>query len=156
MRNTSLTFKQAIYAQDTDEVFIVLVEIDHDDFASPIRVCNDSVDITSNGDVYLAYPFQIELPSDEDGDMPQARLTIDNVDRSLTASIRAIQTPPSVRIMVVLVSDPDVIEIDLPGFVFTNISYDALTITGTISIESFMNEPFPGDVFTPTQFPGLF
>jgi len=156
VRSTSLTFRQAIYAQETDEVFIVLLEIDHADFASPIRVCNDSTDITSNGNVYTAYPFEIELPTDEDGDVPQARLIIDNVDRSLTEAIRSIQSPPTVRIMVVLVSDPDTVEIDLPGFVFTNISYDVMTITGTISIENFLNEPFPGDIFTPTQFPGLF
>ena len=156
MRSTSLTFREAIYSQQTNEVFIVLVEIDHDDFASPIRVCNNSEDITSNGNVYVAYPFQIELPSDEDGDIPQAQLVIDNVDRSLTEAIRSIQSPPTVRIMVVLVSDPDTVEIDLPGFVFTNISYDVMTITGIISIENFLNEPFPGDIFTPTQFPGLF
>jgi hypothetical protein len=156
MRTTSLTFRQAIYAQETNEVFVVLVEIDHADLASPIRVCSNDTDITSNGNVFTAYPFNIELPSDDEGDMPQARLTIDNVDQSLTASIRTIQSPPSVRIMVVLASAPDVLEVDMPDFVFSNITYDAFTISGTISIESFMNEPFPGDVFTPSQFPGLF
>lgn len=156
MRATSLTFRQAIYAQETGEVFVVLVEIDHDDLPSPIRICSNDVDITSNGNVYVAYPFNIELPSEEEGDLPQARLTVDNVDRSLTEAIRTIQTPPSVRIMIVLASDPDTIEVDMPDFVFTNISYDAQTVTGTISIENFMSEPFPGDVFTPSQFPGLF
>jgi len=156
MRNTSLTFRQAVYGQETDEVFIVLLEISHEDLDSPIRVCNNDSNIESNGDTYIAYPFNITLPEDSADDFPQARITIDNVSQDLTAAIRTIQTPPTVRIMVVLASDPDTIEVDLPGFIMTNISYDAKTITGTISVENFMSEPFPGDLFTPTRFPGLF
>lgn len=156
MRNTSLTFRQAIYSQETAEVFIVLLEIDHEDLASPIRVCNNDTDITSNGNVYIAYNFDIQLPTDEDNEAPQAQLVIDNVDRALTQAIRTVQTPPTIRIMVVLASNPDIIEVDMPDFLLTNISYNASTITATISIENFLQEPFPGDLFTPTQFPGLF
>ncbi len=156
MRTTSTTFRQAIYSESTDETFIVLLEIDHTSLAAPIRVCKNDVDITSNSNVFTAYNFEIELPSDEDGNIPQAQLSIDNVDQALTEAIRAIDTPPSVRIMIVLGSDPDTIEVDFPDFVFTNISYNAFTITGTISVENFMNEPFPGDVFTPSMYPALF
>jgi len=156
MRNTSLTFRQAVYAQETAEVLIILLEIDHDDLDSPIRICKNDTDITSNGNVYLAYNFDIQLPTDEDNDVPQAQLVIDNVDRALTQAIRTIQTPPTIRIMVVLASAPDTLEVDMPDFLLTNISYNASTITATISIENFLQEPFPGDLFTPTQFPGLF
>ena len=37
-----------------------------------------------------------------------------------------------------------------------NIEYNADTISGDLTIESFMNEPFPGDSFQPSLFPGLF
>lgn len=155
MRNVSLTFRQAVYTQETNEVFLILLEISHTSL-STIRVCNNDVDITSNGNVYTAYNFKIELPSDEEGDVPTAQLVIDNVDQQLTFSIRSITTPPTIRIMVILASSPNTIEIDMPDFLLTNINYNEYTITGTISIENFMSEPFPGDIFTPTQFPGLF
>jgi hypothetical protein len=58
--------------------------------------------------------------------------------------------------MVVLSSTPNTVEADFPVFKFTEITYDALTITGTISIEDFLLEPFPGDSFVPSLFPGLF
>ena len=86
----------------------------------------------------------------------RANLSIDNVSRDIIASIRSIQTPPSVTMEVVLGSDPDTVEASFPDFELQHIGYDALTITGDLGIESFMSEPYPGDIFSPARFPGLF
>lgn len=156
MRTTSLTFRQAINAQNTEEVFIILIEISYGTPATYIRICSGGQNIISNYEEYVYYPFDLSLPSDEAENVPQAQLTIDNVDQSLIEAIRNLARAPGVRLMVVLASDPDTIEVDFADFVFTNISYDALTITGTISVENFMSEPFPGDTFVPSNFTALF
>ena len=48
-RDVSLTARQAIYAQETDEAFIVLLTIDHAELSDPIRVANYDVNVVSRG-----------------------------------------------------------------------------------------------------------
>ncbi len=157
-RNPTLTFKQALFAQETDKVFAVLLEIRS---GTPpnyeyIRANNSGEDITSNSEIFPYYPFDINLPSDEAENVPQAKLTIDDVDQTLIEAIRELDHAPTVRLMVVLADNPDTVEVDFADFTFTNIGYDALTITGTISVENFMSEPFPGDTIVPSKFIALF
>ncbi len=156
MRNTSLTFRQAIHAQQTDELFIILIEIIHSSLPTPIRINNSGTDIVSNGDTYTFYPFTIEFPDDEDNQVPQARIVIDNVDRQQIEAIRSLTSSPTLHMMVVLESSPDTLEVDFPGFSLTSVDYDVMTISGTISIDDFMTEPFPGDCFVPSDFPAAF
>jgi len=59
------------------------LQIDHPELTSPIRVINDTQDLTSNGYVYIAYPFEIVLPDDFENQLPKARLSINNVGKDL-------------------------------------------------------------------------
>lgn len=155
-RDTSLTFRQAVNAQETGEAFLVLIEIDHDDLTTPIRVTSDGVDTVSNGNTYTAYPFEISLPDDQEGSVSAAKLTIDNIDRVIVEAIRSISTAPTVTISVVLGSDPDTVEATFPNYEFRQIEYDAMTVSGDLSLKTFMSEPYPGDAFLPSTFPGVF
>ena len=155
-RTLSSTLKAAVYGQETDEVLVVLIEIDHADLANPIRVCSNAGDVVSNGNTFVAFPFELTLPDDQDNAAPRASLRIDNVDRQIVQAIRTIGSPPSVRIMVVLASDPDTIEADWDGFTLRVASYDALTVAGEILTDAFEDEPYPAASFTPGRFPGLF
>jgi hypothetical protein len=155
-RNVSDPFRQAVFAQETGEAILVLMEIDHPDLAEPIRVTHNDIDVVSNGSTYIAFPFQIELPTDSDNKAPTARLTIDNVDRRITETVRQIQSPPTVDMRVVRGSDPDTIETEFPQFQLRNITYDAQTISGELNVEQFAAEPYPAGRFTPAEFPGLF
>jgi hypothetical protein len=155
-RSVSLTARQALYAQETGEVFLVLLTIDHADLASPIRVSSDAVDTLSRGDTYVAFPFRLSLPEDGDDRPPRARLAIDNVDRTIVQSLRQIGSAPRVLIEVVRGADPDSIEAAFPDFELTDAHYDALTVQGDLTLESFLREPYPAALFTPADFPGLF
>lgn len=154
MRDTSLTFRQAVHARETGEVFIVLLEIT--DGVDTTRLSSDAVDTVSNGETYQAYPFDITLPDDPEEGVTKARITIDNVHRDIIAWIRGLASSPTVNIRIVAASDPDTVEAEYSNFELTNVHYDALTITGDLGIESFMGEPYPGDTFLPSRFPGLF
>lgn len=155
-RTVSSIFKSAVFGQQTDEAFILLIEIDHADLSEPIRVSSDGVDTVSNGNTFVAYPFEISLPSNPETGVSQARLTIDNVSQTIITSIRNISDPPTATLQIVLASDPDTVEVEFSGFELRNVQYDVFTITGDLSIESFMSEPYPGGSFLPSTFPGLF
>lgn len=155
-RNLSSGAIAALNAQETDEAFLVLLTIDHDDFSVPIRVCSDAVDVTSRSNSYVSFPFDLVLPDDTDNQSPRARLTIDNVDRQVVQAIRQIDTAPSVLIEIIRAADPDTVEASFPDFIMTDISYDALTVSGELTLEDFTAEPFPAGVFSPAEFPALF
>lgn len=164
-RDTSVTFRQAVYGQQTDEVLLVLLKIDHEDFSGlgldPLRFTNDGVDTISDVDggseTYVAYPFKIVLPSNVESGITHGSIVIDNINRDIVSAIRQIGSEPcEVSIWVVLASSPDTVEAEFTGFRFAKISYNDFDVSGEITIESFLNEPFPGDTFLPGTFPGLF
>ena len=155
-RSPSNTFREAVFSQQTTEAFIVLLTIDHDDLSTSIRVCLNSTDIVSNGLTYQGYYFDISLPDDSDENISSGKITIDNVSGQIIDGIRLLDTPPNVQIDVVLASDPDTLEATFPDFQLTDVTYDALTIQGNLSIQNFMNEPYPGGIMGPNNFRGLF
>ena len=155
-RDTSLTFREAVFSQETGEAFIVLVTIDHDDIVESIRVCSNATDIVSRGDTFLACPFEFTLPDDSDERISAGSITIDNVSSLIAKGIRLLTTPPTVKLEVVLASSPDSVEASFENFELIDVQYDANTIKGNLSIQSFMTEPYPGGIQGPANFPGLF
>ena len=158
-RSTTTTFREAVFAQQTGEAFIILITIDHDDLATPIMVCSNSEDVVlarNGGETYVAYPFGFSLPDDTDEKISSGTIIIDNVSADIAKGIRALTTPPTVTIEIVLASDVDTIEAVFDNFELIDVQYDALTIQGNISIQNFMNEPYPGGIMGPANFPGIF
>jgi hypothetical protein len=142
-------------AQQTSEVWLVLLTISHPDLLEPVRVVNNNENITSRGNEFIAFPFEIDLPG-EDPDMPsKARLRIDNLDRRIVNIIRSITSPPSISLEVILASYPDVVEIGFEGLVMREVEYDAQAVTGDLVYESIFTEPITSTM-TPSRFPGLF
>jgi len=148
----SQTFKAAAYAQQTDEVALVILAISHADLAATIRVVNNTENITSGGNEYLAAGFDIKLP-DDDG---KTTITICNVDRIMVQAIRSIESRPTVTMSVILADHPDTVEVGPYIMELSEATFDAFTVTGILTFDDFLDEPYPGDKFTPGQFPGLF
>lgn len=155
-RSVSQPTKQAIYDQETDEAFLVLLTLSHEDLASPIRVVNNGVDIVSNGDTFQGFPFDINLPSELEAEAPSAKITIDNVDQQMIVAIQSISSAPAIKLELVRSGDTDTIEAVFDNFKLTSIEYNAESISGTLTIEDFVLEPYPNALFSPANFPGLF
>jgi hypothetical protein len=155
-RTVTQAFKQAVFAEETEEAFLILLTIDHTDLSAPIRVVDNMQDITSRGDLFVGFPFEIALPSDTDDGPPRARLRIDNVDQSIVQALRSISSAPSVHMELVRASDPDTVEADFPDFELKVGRYDVLTVEGELGQESYLAEPYPAGRFDPARFPGLF
>jgi hypothetical protein len=149
-RTLSNTATAAVHAAETGEAFLVLLEI------GAVKLVNNYADITHNGDTYTAYPFAIVLPDDSDDNTPTSQIEIDNVGQAVIALLREATTPPAVVIKVVLADSPDTVEAGPFNMTLREANYTAHTVTCTLAYEDVFNEPYPGDAFTPANFPGLY
>lgn len=156
MRPLSSVARRALFAQETDQVFLLLLTIAHPSLTASIRCVDNTEDIVSRGETYIAFPFEITLPDERDETPPRMRLRIDNVDRSIVQAVRTIQSPPTITLEVVLAASPSTIEARFDGFQLRQTTYDALTVEGDLEAEAVLSEPFPAGSFIPSDFPGLF
>ena len=155
-RSLSPAVVNALMAQETDEGFVMLLTINHADLAQPIRVASTSTNFTSNGNVYQAFPFEVNLPPEQEDRPPQVTLTIQNVDRQIVQAVRSISSAPTVDMSVVMFSAPDDIEVGPFSFTLNGIGYDRLTVSGQLGYEEILSQPWPEGSMNPTGFPGLF
>lgn len=158
-RTLSSAMKVMASAQETAEVLLALVTISHPTIiGGPLRVVQDMQNLTSNGNVYTAFPFSVQLPDDQDDGVAQVKLSIDNVDRSIMVALRSLPptSPPTVQVDLVLASQPNTVEISFPNLTLRNITGDALTIEGELRMDEEDLSTFPQDSFTPQDFKWLF
>lgn len=153
-RELSPVFTAAINDETTDEVPLVLLTIDHPDLAEPIRVVSDIENITSQGELYAGLPFEIEFPGESADSPGEARLAVDNVDRTIIDTLREIDTAPTITIAVVLASQPNTIEFSFDNMTLRDASYDVHRITGVLRFEDVADDPIC-ESQTPERFPGL-
>ena len=146
---------QAVNASSTDVAFWFLLTITPNGQA-PIRFVNNNVDVVSRGDTFLAYPFTLQLPTDDDQKVPTVTLTIDNVDRAIVESIRGQLQPPNVKIEVITSAYPDIVERTIDFLSLRSVDYNSLTITGSLEARGILNQRFPKESYTASVFPGIF
>lgn len=152
----STEMQTAMFSQETDDGLLVLLTITHDDLSTPIRVVANGEDITSRGNSFTAFPFEILLPSDEPDSPPNAQLTIDNVSREIGQAIRTISSAAAVLIEVIRLKSLDTVELSFPSLNLRNVRFDAGKVTGDLTSEDLQIEPYPADTFNPSFFPGMF
>ena len=153
----SSTVQSEMFAETSGDGYLVALTLDHESFALPIRVVDNTENITRSGDLFVAYPFIIDLPSTDGSKKPAARLKIDAVDRVIIASIRGANGPISVQIDIIRVEDPTgPPEITYTGFRLQDVTYDAFEIEGYFVLRDLDQEPYPFRRFVPAYFPALF
>lgn len=156
-RNYSTTWNRTTNAVSADEFPLVLLQIDHADLITPIRVVNDRTDVTSNGNLYQAYAFNITLPDDPETGIGKAKLTLDNVGKELVTWLEAanFSNPVTVTISQILRSAPNNVEWSVT-MDLQNISVDQLTVSGELGFGSFLDVPGVAVVYNKQTAPGLF
>ena len=156
-RTLSAAARRAIFAQQTGEAFILLLELSHPSLVDPIRVCANSADVTSGGLLYSRFPFEVTMPSETEDAPPTVQLRIANADRQIVQAVRELSgAAMTVTLSIVLASSPDIIEAGPFVFALRNVTYDAAWVEGTLMFEDVLNEPYPAAMFTPARFPGMF
>lgn len=168
MRSLSSAALKAMFSEETGDYPIMLLTIAHATLPTPVRVSSDPTQRLSATDTEVVYgtvsrstqyiwiPFQLTLPGESDDSTPRAAISIDNVSRELTSVIRNLDSPPTVGMELVMASSPDVVEAAWPDFDVSPIDMDELSISGTLTLDLLIGEPFPGGTMTPGYFPALF
>jgi hypothetical protein len=122
---------------------------------TPLRVVNNTEDIISRGNTFLACGFEIILPNDDGESMPTVKLTIPNADRQIVEWIRGFPVAPNLMLEIILSNQPDVVERSVDWMTLTNVTYDALQISGTLAVENVLSGGFPSEKYSPVRFPAL-
>ena len=155
MRNLSPNFLAAIYAQETDQVFLSLCRLSHPDWDEDLRLVADWQDVTHQGETYQAFAFQVALPDDEDAGIPVARWVADGVNREIVQQLRGITGAIQAEIKWVLASQPDTVEAEIAGEI-ASVDYDGRTVSGALTVEPVLEEQFGYKMLTPKTAPALF
>lgn len=155
-RSLSPAAARAILARETEEVFLVLLELAHPDIET-VRIVNNTVAVERTEGTYQPYPFEAVLPDDTDQASPQVMLRIDNCDRQVIRKLRELAGIPKCTMRVVLASDPNRDEVGPFAFSILNVEYDALVISAAIGYEEdFLNQSVPAQRYVPSTSPGIF
>lgn len=157
MRQLSATALQAVMAQNTAEVFLSLLRIEHPDLAEPVLLVYDSQVLVRSDGTYMPYPFQILLPEQSDTQVPTVTLTVDNASLEVNNQIRSLVGPPKVTFMVVLASSPEVVEAGPFEMSLLSAVVNAGSISGTLGQEmDIFGQQVPGPMYLPSNSAGLF
>ncbi|NDV51549.1 DUF1833 family protein [Salipiger sp. PrR003] len=156
MRQVSERLLAAVYADASAAVLVPLVQLSHPDWGDPVRFVRNDEPVAHAGEEYLPFPFEITLPDDEDEGFPVLKWTASNVSREIIGQFRAITGEVLGRVVYVLTSHPEIVEVGPFEVEITGIEYDALTISGVMTIEPILQEQFGYLEMTPGTTPALF
>lgn len=147
--------RRNLLATSADEPFLVLLEITHPDLSVPVRVVNDTVNITARGNEYVACPFALILPDDVAEQVPKAQLRVDNIGRELTQWLEYSNGGKGAkcRIIQCLRSDPDVFEYDMT-LDMSGIAIDNLAVTADLGFQNTMMQAAVAVRYDPKTTPG--
>jgi len=156
-RSLPTTVITAVNSQTTTRVFLVLLEITHSDLAT-FYLVNNTENITSGGNTYIAFPFAVTLPPDDPALQVRARLTLSHVTTELNIlrTLAGQRERPSFTLKVIDASAPNVILQSVSGLIAASVSYNADAMHIDPTIDNFLTEPFPSATFSPSPFPGIF
>lgn len=159
MREISADGMRALFAQETDEVFVFAVRLSHPDWLEDALMVADEVDMIVGVDTYVAFPFTTSLPPQQEGSLPSVQLSIDNIERQYVERIRNTLIPPKAEVSVYRRSfdGSNTKESDTLKLTVVSCAYNVTALTLTLALNAdYLNEPATKDRFVPSNTPGIF
>lgn len=156
--------RQQVQSSQVQDVILVVLDITHPGSdtvpATNIRVVNNNESITWDGNLYEAASFKFTPPSQEEGEASAARLSISNIDRRIVEVVRSINSSPKVEANIVFVRYDDTVpaverEAGPWTFDLSQVSYNAKTVTGTLSFNFKPKQTLSTVRVSFNNFPGL-
>lgn len=145
-----------LLSQESDDPFLTLLTLEHEDFVAPIRLVNNSVDILSRTNTFMAFPMRITFPADDGETARVFKIEFDNVSLALVEQMRTVLTPITVTLEMILASMPDAVQMSQGELKIQNITYNSSKISATIVLDTFLNTEVTSERYIPQNFPGLF
>lgn len=154
-RDVSSQFRENAYNQTDTDGILVLITIDHTDLTSPIRIVNNNESIVSNGNTFEPVAIKVTLPSEIEGQISNAKLSIDAVDRTIIYAVRSISSAPDITLEIVKISDYDTIEVSY-DFQLRNINVKGSRVDGDLIFQTYTREKISSLEYTTVNTPGLY
>jgi hypothetical protein len=156
-RTYSAQYKSTLAKVSGEETPRILLQIDHPELSSPIRVINDTINLTSNGFEYIAFPFEVTLPDDFENKLPKATLSISNVGKDLMFWIESTAggQGSTATFSQVMRSRPNQIEWSISMSLF-NVLATNMDVSAELGFENLFAKPAVSIQYRPTNSPGLF
>lgn len=172
MRRLSLNARMMQDDLVSDQIYVVLIEIDHPELPRPIRLSTDNADRIQADppiygtrsswrganpitDPYLWIVASALLPGDQDDTPAAATIALENLDREMVRLVRSFTAPATVAMAVVLAATPDQVEAEWTDLRIVSADTDAGEVLLSISREQIEMEYFPSGRMTRDRFPGL-
>lgn len=160
MSPISAAARQAMYSQETEEVLVALLTLDHPDVPGqgdfPYRLASNTEDVVSNGETYQAAVFEMQPPDEDPTRQNSITLVVPGPPGDLVEDLRALLNTPTLDIDTVLASDPDTVLRSWPEITLREVNADNLSVSFTLQYERLWEKPFPRDRYSVRNFPGLF
>lgn len=156
MRNFNDAELREIFAEETGEIFLCLLEIDDPTLVDKIYAVNDTQDIISNYIKYTAFPFEVTLPISDGESAGILQFSISNVSVKLIELVRKMRDPVTVRMKVILASEPDDVKVDLRYMQLKSITADAQLLTFSVSGPAFLSDTFPSHTYSRSAYRALY
>jgi hypothetical protein len=156
-RTYSAEYKSTLAKVSAEETPLILLEINHPELDAPIRVVNDTQNITSNGIEYIAFPFNCILPDDYENRLPRARLSISNVGRDLMFWLETTDggNGSTATFKQVMRSRPNQVEWEITMSLF-NVTATNLEVSAELGFENLFAKPAISTFYRPETSKGLF
>lgn len=145
-----------LFAQESNDPFLILVTMTHSSFSSPIRFVNNQEQIISRGNTFQSFPVKITLPIDDGDRAREVSLEMDNVSLEFIDELRSITTAVTVKLELVLASLPDQVQMVLEDLKINSITYNKARIIARLIVDDFLNTELTCERYSPNNFPGIF
>lgn len=142
--------------QESGEVLLTLLTLNHPSFAEPVRIVNDTSDIVSRGILFKAFPFKVVLAPDDGQSKREINIVLDNVSLELIGFFRSVTDRIPANVELIMASLPDEVQMGFDDLAVTNINYNSETISAVLGMDDFLNTEVPSESYTPSLYPGLF
>jgi len=166
-RDISASLRRELEKQESPETILAFLTITHPNLNDPIRVVCDPEDFILNGETYIGFLFEWGILSDSQP-TPEARLTVQNVDRVIGDTIRTLVGPPRVKIELIAASEFDLtvsprthtgtpsVEYLADKLYLVDVEADALQVSGRLVTLNYTQQMWPAPVATQARCPGLY
>lgn len=104
----------------------------------------------------MAFPLKIRLPADDGETARNVTIEFDNVSLLLIEEIRSVTTAIEVKLEMVLASIPDDVQIEVADLSIQSLNYNRTKVSAVLVMDSLLNTALTSEIYSPTNFPGLF
>lgn len=167
MRAIAGTVRDDLEREASPSSMLGFLTIEHPSLVEPIRVVSDVIDYVWGGVTWTGLPFDFAQLSDEES-APTAEIRVQNVDRRIGTTLRALPDRATLRLDILTSADFDLsveprqeVGTALPVYSFSNVemvdvSANAVEVSGRVFLRDPTQEPWPGVFATQSRTPGLF